>query len=68
MQVNLRQVQHKEFIQKPTYNIRYDWLERDARMYNYVDDVASRVFGKFNREEFDFDLDRLNKIRKALRD
>jgi len=66
LQVNLRQVQHKEFIQKPTYNIRYDWLERDARMYNYLDDVASRVFGKFNREEFGTEFNRLANIRKSL--
>jgi hypothetical protein len=66
LQVHLRQVQHKEFVQKPTYAIRYDWFEPDARMYNYVDDVASRVFGKFKRPEFGTEFNRLANIRKSL--
>ena len=66
LQVHLRQVQHKEFVQKPTYAIRYDWFEPDARMYNYVDDVASRVFGKFKRPEFGTEYNRLANIRKSL--
>lgn len=66
LQVHLRQVQHKEFVQKPTYVIRYDWFEPDARMYNYVDDVASRVFGKFKRPEFGTEFNRLANIRKSL--
>ena len=63
---NLRTAQHKEFLQKPNYAIRYDWFETDTRFYNYVDDVASRVFAKFNREEYSVDLDAIPRMQRSL--
>jgi hypothetical protein len=66
MHVSLRQVQHKEFVKQPKYAIRYDWFLPEDRFYNYVDDVATRVFAKFRTETLALDLDRLPNIRKAL--